>query len=54
MICIRDFTGIIGGKAVAFTAGDKISATDAKELDLANKPDLAQKEAPVVAKTEGA
>lgn len=44
MIARKDFTGIIGGKAKSFAAGDRISTADAAELGLEKKPDLAKKE----------
>ena len=44
MICARKFTGIIGGKEKDFRPGDTITAADAKELGLSEKPHLAEKE----------
>ena len=53
MYAIVQFTGIIAGIERQFAPGDTISAGDAKEMGLADKPELAQtakpKEAAVAA-----
>ena len=54
MICIAPFMGMIGDKPVEFQPGDKISEAVAVELDLANKPELAQKETAVAPKAKDA
>lgn len=41
-VCIYPFTGAIGGVEKRFTPGDKITADEANELNLAAKPDLAE------------
>ena len=40
--CIYPFVGVIGGALVQFAVGDKISAKDAREMGLADKPDIAE------------
>lgn len=42
MIALVKFTGIIGGKEKVFAAGDKITAKEAEEMGLADKPHLAK------------
>ncbi len=39
------FIGVIDGQEVVFDAGDTISADDALEMNLAEKPDLASEDA---------
>lgn len=50
MIAQRKFTALVNGKETTYRAGDKIDAKTAKELGLADKPDLAK--APKAKKTE--
>ena len=40
MRAARKFSGIIGGKEKTFAAGDAITAKEADELGLADKPEL--------------
>lgn len=41
MIARQSFVAVVGGKEVAFRIGDKITPAVAKELNLADKPELA-------------
>lgn len=43
MIVARAFAGIVGGVERRFRPGDEITAAEAKEMGLANKPGLAKK-----------
>jgi hypothetical protein len=45
MIARRKFTGIVKGVPKTFRPGDKITEAEAKELGLAEKPELAAKAA---------
>ena len=51
--CLCDFVGVTGGKEQRYAAGDIVTAAAAKEMGLADKPDLATQKgsAPVDAKT---
>jgi len=42
MIAIRKFSATVEGKQKTFYVGDKIDAKTAKELGLADKPELAK------------
>tara|TARA_R110002020_G_scaffold41283_1_gene121831 strand:- start:7344 stop:7487 length:144 start_codon:yes stop_codon:yes gene_type:complete len=44
VIAKQNFIGIINGKEKDFKEGQKISQKDAKELNLAEKPELAKAE----------
>lgn len=43
MIALVKFSSVVGGKEKTFLPGDKISADEATEMDLKNKPKLAKK-----------
>jgi hypothetical protein len=40
--CIYPFDGVLGSALVSFRPGDIIEEAQAEEMDLANKPDLAE------------
>ena len=42
MIALVKFTGTIGGKEKTFRPGDKITAKEAEEMGLTDKPHLAK------------
>ena len=42
-MAVADFTGIVNGAEVSFAKGAEIGAAAAKEMNLAQKPDLAVK-----------
>lgn len=50
MIAVRRFTGVVEGSEKVFRPGDHVTEAEAKEMSLASKPGLAQKE-PVSAKS---
>lgn len=41
-VCTQAFTGVVGGAEKRFNPGDKITADDAVEMNLAAKPDIAE------------
>ena len=43
MIVLRKFKGIVAGAEKTFKPGEKVTAAEARELGLAEKPELAGK-----------
>jgi len=44
MIALRAFIGVVGGVEKSFARGDAITESEADEMNLSSKPDIAKKE----------